>query len=161
MRSMYRTPSKYIQELGFRSKLEAIVNQQLVKSKVRFSYEGNLNLIRYEVPRSKHRYLADFLLSNGIIIEAKGLFDSNDRMKHLLIKEQYPILDIRFLFQNSRKKIRKGSKTTYASWCNKNGFLYCDMVIPDEWLSEKKDKDELEEIISTLKRFGGGDAKSR
>lgn len=31
-------------------------------------------------------------------------------------------------------KISKGSKTSYADFCNKNGFLYADKEIPDEWL---------------------------
>ena len=60
-----------------------------------------------------------------------------DRQKHLLIKVQHPELDIRFLFQRSKSRISKTSKTTYADWCEKHGFLYCDLHIPKEWLMEK------------------------
>jgi hypothetical protein len=53
----------------------------------------------------------------------------------LLIKEQHPDLDIRLLFQNAYNKIRKGSKTTYAMWCEKKGILYAHKQIPKQWLS--------------------------
>ena len=76
----------------------------------------------------------DFILPNGIIIESKGRFVPDDRKKHLKVREQNPKLDIRFVFSNSRNKIRKGSKTTYAMWCEKNNFLYADKRIPDEWI---------------------------
>jgi hypothetical protein len=58
-----------------------------------------------------------------------------DRKKHLLIREQYPNLDIRFVFTNSKAKINKGSKTTYADWCDKNSFKYADKLIPKEWFN--------------------------
>ena len=59
-------------------------------------------------------------------------------MKHLCIKKQHPNLDIRFVFTSSKAKLRKGSKTSYADWCEKNGFLYADKDVPQEWLDEKK-----------------------
>jgi len=147
----YHIPDRAVAALGFRSKLEMILNQQLVDSGVKFSYEGPLNVIRYVKPETNHRYLADFLLENGIIIEAKGMFTSDDRKKHLYIKEQYPQLDIRFLFMSSRNKLSKSSKTTYAMWCDKHGFIYADKCIPQAWLEEKKDETEYMEIIRTLK----------
>jgi hypothetical protein len=51
-----------------------------------------------------------------------------------LIKQQHPELDIRFVFSNSRSRISKQSKTTYADWCEKNGFMFADKSIPKEWL---------------------------
>ena len=64
-----------------------------------------------------------------------------DRRKHIQIKKQHPELDIRFVFENSKSKIRKGAKTSYADWCMKNGFRYYDRIIPEDWLKEKgKDK---------------------
>lgn len=77
-------------------------------------------------------------LSRKIIVETKGRFVTADRLKHLEIKKQHPRLDIRFVFQNSRQRISKSSKTTYAAWCEKNGFLYADKKIPDAWLEEAK-----------------------
>lgn len=90
----------------------------------------------YTVPVSYHEYTPDFRLPNGIFIETKGRFVLEDRKKHVLIKQQHPELDIRFVFQNSKNKIRKGSPTTYADWCKKHGFLYADKTIPQEWLDE-------------------------
>ena len=103
---------------------------------VTFTYEETK--IRYIQPASEHQYTADFELDNGIIIESKGRFLVADRKKHLLIKRQQPHLDIRFVFSNSKQKLNKGSRTTYADWCNKNGFLYADKEIPDSWIKERR-----------------------
>jgi len=63
----------------------------------------------------------------------------SDRVKHLLIREQHPELDIRFVFSNSGNKLGKKSSTTYAQWCDKYGFKYADGFIPVEWTKEKGD----------------------
>jgi len=83
-------------------------------------------------------YTPDFVLDNGIIIETKGLFTSEDRRKHTEVQKQHPELDIRFVFTNERSKLYKGSKTTYAMWCEKNNLKYATRVIPLKWLKEKK-----------------------
>lgn len=147
----YHKPAAAIAKMGFRSKLEMQVNQQLVDAGLSFSYEGPMNVIRYTHPVTNHRYLADFLLGNGIIIETKGIFDAQDRKKHLYIQDQYPILDIRFVFMNSNNRLSKSSKTTYAAWAEAHGFLWADKLIPDAWLNEKKDPSELQAIITLLK----------
>ena len=82
------------------------------------------------------KYTPDFRLPNGIIVETKGRFISDDRKKHLLVQQQHPDLDIRFVFSNSKAKLNKGAKSTYADWCIKHGFLYADKTIPEEWLNE-------------------------
>lgn len=69
-----------------------------------------------------------------LVIETKGRFVTADRQKHLLIKEQHPLIEVRFVFQNSRQKISKKSKTTYADWCGKHGFVFADKVVPNGWL---------------------------
>jgi hypothetical protein len=121
---------------GFRSGLEEKIADQLNKMEIPFEYE-NIT-IKYLKPAKASRYTPDFVLHNGIIIETKGRFMVDDRQKHLLIKEQHPDLDIRFVFTGSRSKISKTSNTTYADWCNKHGFLYADKFIPDAWLLEPK-----------------------
>lgn len=90
----------------------------------------------YVIPESNHTYCPDFVLPNGVIIEGKGIFDADDRKKHLLIRQQHPLLDIRFVFTSSKTKLYKGSPTTYAAWCDKHGFLYSDKVIPKAWMVE-------------------------
>lgn len=120
---------------GYRSGLEHVVLTSLQDRKCNAQYE----CIKIEWEDLQYRsYTPDFLLTNGIIIETKGRFTPEDRRKHLLIKKQHPDLDIRFVFTNSKSKLRKGSKTTYADWCDKYGFLYADKDVPDEWINEKK-----------------------
>lgn len=109
---------------------------QLRSLGVPVSYEEFV--IEYTQPEKKRKYTPDFVLPNSIIVETKGVFDVADRQKHLWIKEQHPDLDIRFVFSNSKAKLRKGSPTTYAMWCEKNGFKYADKLIPVAWLKEKK-----------------------
>lgn len=92
--------------------------------------------ISFVEPAKNRKYTPDFSLPNGIIIETKGIFSSDDRKKHLLIKEQHPELDIRFVFSNANAKIYKGSKTRHRDWCEKNGFKWSHRHIPKEWLAE-------------------------
>lgn len=94
--------------------------------------------IKYVQPSKVRTYTPDFVLPNGIIIETKGRFTTADRQKHLMILEQYPELDIRFVFSNPNQKINKGSKTSYGMWCERHGFKYAKELIPKEWLREKK-----------------------
>ena len=121
---------------GYRSGLEEDLAESLKARGVKYTYEETK--IRYVQPATEHQYTADFELENGIIIESKGRFLVADRKKHLLIKRQQPHLDIRFVFSNSKQKISKASRTTYADWCNKNGFLYADKEIPDSWIKERR-----------------------
>ena len=117
---------------GFRSGLEMDIDNSLKEQGVDGEYEQHI--IEYVKPETKHKYHPDFRLPNGIFVETKGRFLTDDRKKHLLIKAQCPELDIRFLFQNSKSKISKGSKTTYADWCVKYGFKFADKEIPADWL---------------------------
>ena len=120
---------------GFRSGLEEDVAKMLTEAGIPFTYEETK--IKYIKPASEHQYTPDFVLDNGIIVETKGRFLIADRKKHMLIKRQQPHLDIRFVFSNSKQKLNKGSYTTYAQWCVKNGFMYADKTIPENWLKER------------------------
>ena len=119
---------------GYRSGLEEEIANQLSQAGVAYSYEERV--IPYTKPESRHKYTPDFVLHNGIIVESKGRFVTDDRKKHLLIKAQHPDLDIRFVFTRSKTTISKASKTTYADWCVKHGFLFADRCIPAAWLAE-------------------------
>jgi len=123
-------------QAGYRSGLEEDTAEFLRTKNVEFTYEKEK--IRW-LDMKYRTYTPDFVLANGIIIETKGRFISNDRRKHKEIKDQYPDLDIRFVFSNSNQKLYKGAKSSYGDWCKKNGFKYADKVIPDEWLEEIKD----------------------
>ena len=106
-----------------------------------FAHYLNKNSIKYEYERDKLEYIVDpktycpdfYLSEYDFYIETKGRLTSADRVKHLYIKKQRPDVDIRFIFINSRKKLYKGSPTTYAKWCDRHSFLYADNVIPKEW----------------------------
>ena len=123
---------------GYRSGLELKTAQYLDNLLIKYKYEK----VKIEWEDLTYRtYTPDFVLYNGIIIETKGMFTAADRKKHLAIKKQHPHLDIRFVFENSNRKLRKGAKTRYYQWCNKYDFDYYDRIIPEEWLKEKgKDK---------------------
>ena len=123
---------------GYRSGLELKTAQYLDNLFIKYKYEK----VKIEWEDLTYRtYTPDFVLYNGIIIETKGMFTAADRKKHLAIKKQHPHLDIRFVFENSNRKLRKGAKTRYYQWCNKYDFDYYDRIIPEEWLKEKgKDK---------------------
>lgn len=119
---------------GYRSGLEHKVAQSLDDQGFEYLYEK----VKIEWEDLAYRtYTPDFVLNNGIIIETKGMFTAADRRKHLAIKKQHPNLDIRFVFENSRRKLRKGAKSTYGEWCVKYDFRYYDRIIPEEWLKEK------------------------
>ena len=118
---------------GYRSGLEKSIGDALRRQAVEFEYEATK--ISYTKPTTKHKYTPDFILPhNGIVIEAKGIFVLEDRKKHLLVREQNPDYDIRFVFGNAHNKLYKGSKTTYADWCNKNNFKWAHKEIPQSWL---------------------------
>lgn len=125
--------SKHI-DRTYRSGLEDKVSEQLKNAGVDVRYEAYK--IPYTIPASSHVYTPDFVMPNGVIVETKGIFSPEDRKKHLLIQEQYPNLDVRFVFSNSKTKLYKGSKTTYADWCTKNNFQYADKWIPESWWKE-------------------------
>ena len=131
-----RPATKRARKLGFRSGFEITIAKQLDAEKVKYTYETVL--LPYKVPQKIATYKPDFVLDNGIFIEAKGLFQTKDRQKHLLIKEQHPDKDIRFVFSNSKIKISKKSKTTYGMWCERYDILYADKKIPKEWLNVTK-----------------------
>lgn len=116
----------------FRSGLEAAVIENLKETATEFEYET----LKIKYQKKPSTYTPDLLLGNGVIIEVKGYFDTEDRTKHLLIQEQHPELDIRFVFQASNKKIHKSSPTTYADWCEKHNFKYADKVVPIAWIKE-------------------------
>ena len=120
---------------GKRSGLETKVASQLDAEKVEYEYEPEW--IPYERHTRAAKYLPDFKLKNGIIIETKGRFETADRQKHLMIKASNPDLDIRFVFSNPHARISKQSQTTYAMWCEKNGFKYSKQIVPPGWSHEK------------------------
>ena len=119
---------------AFRSGLEERNAAHIERNGSTFEFEGYH--VPYVVPERAAKYYPDFLLGNGILIETKGIFETADRQKQLLIQEQHPDLDIRLVFSSSKSKLYKGSPTTYGMWCEKHGIKYSDKLIPLSWLKE-------------------------
>ena len=116
------------QRMRFRSKFEKDIALSLKREGVDFEYETlKIKFTKLAV------YTPDFIFPNGVIIEAKGFFKPSDRTKHILIQQQHPEYDIRFLFQNANNRLTKKSNTTYAAWCDRHGFKWCHKKIPRTW----------------------------
>lgn len=144
---------------GYRSGLEDQVSSDLTSRNIGFLYEQAK--LSYTIPARDARYTPDFIVRRDMkpvthdfksnpnwfedpefwrdhfCIESKGRWMPDDRKKHELIAKQYPSADIKFLFTRSKTPIRKGSKTTYADVCVKNGFDYADRVVPLEWFNRE------------------------
>lgn len=120
----------------FRSKFERRAAERLKKLGIPFRYEQKRDFIDYEVPARLAIYKPDFVIPGGPILETKGRLTVADRKKHLLLKEQFPELDLRFVFQRGSNPIRKGSKTSYLDWCERHGIPAIDFRdLDEEWLS--------------------------
>lgn len=135
-------------ETTCRNPFEQNIAKQLIDDGLAFDYEA-LNL-PVTIPSRVAKYKPDFTFRDcNIIIEGKGAFGGGHahynsssaaaRQKMLLVKEQHPHLDIRFVFSNPNAKIYKGSKTTYAKWADDHGFKWSKKTVPREWLNEIKE----------------------
>lgn len=129
-------PGKLTVRRSYRSGLEDKVGAQLEAAGIPCEYES-LKL-RYTVPAREHTYTPDWPCPHNIIIETKGWFqDASERQKMVLVKQCHPNLDIRFVFQNAKKPIYKGSPTSYAKWAESHGFPWADKgTIPPAWIIE-------------------------
>lgn len=129
--------SEILLKHGIRSGLEDVICKELTAKGVNYKYE-ELTL-EYTQPAKKRKYTPDVSLEDsGIIVEIKGRWVTADRQKIALVKAQYPEMDFRMVFSNSKTKISKRSKTTYGDYCDKLGIPYADKTIPDSWLNKRK-----------------------
>ena len=119
---------------GYRSQFEADVAAALKASAPDVAYEPVR--IPYTVTLNP-TYKPDWALpSQAVFLEAKGEFPKADRDKMLLLKQQYPHLDIRFIFQNPNA--RTAGRQTCAKWAEEYGFKWCKGPgIPPAWLKHK------------------------
>jgi hypothetical protein len=129
-------PRRKPQRPVFASKFEQRLANDLERRKIAYEYEA----LKITYQRKPSDYIPDFVLPNGIIIEAKGYLSQSDRVKMKLIKEQHPALDIRFVFQRASNTISRKSKTTYAKWAERHGFPWAEGTVPKEWLEESPTK---------------------
>jgi hypothetical protein len=126
---------KFHTKAGYRSGLEEKNAARIANAGFTSAYEEHS--LKYNVPSRIARYTPDFpMLHNGVIVETKGMFVTADRQKHILIKNDHPDLDVRFVFSNPNSRISKTSSTSYAMWCEKHGFVFAKGLIPTAWLRE-------------------------
>lgn len=123
-----------------RSKLELKFEEIIKDFQAEYDYE--VTKISYTVPESNHIYTVDWTLINGLLVETKGyLSDHKERYKYVLLKQQYPEMDLRFVFDNPNK-LCGGTKMTHAKWAEKYGFPYCSIKDVDQiesWIKEKNE----------------------
>jgi hypothetical protein len=113
----------------YRSKFEASIAASLKQRGLAFDYETVP--LPYTISAV---YTPDFVLPNGVIVETKGLFDSDDRRKMVAVKAQHPGLDIRLCFQKADVKLSRAPRSlTYWQWAERHGFLWCEGNIPTTW----------------------------
>ena len=124
------TKLKNKKNIKFRSKLEKKVADLMTELGVAYEYETTK--ISYTIP---HNYTPDFILPNGVILEAKGYWAPSDRRKVLAVKRDNPDIDLRMIFQSPFNTISKKSKTTYAQYCERHDIPWTSYAnIPLKWL---------------------------
>ena len=117
----------------FRSKFEESIYEAAKRSRRSLKHEPHF--LPYIM---KGSYLPDFILPNGIYIEAKGYLDAAACRKMKAVKASNPHLDIRFIFQNANGKRNKRAKLRNWEWAEKHGFPWAEGTIPLAWWKEKR-----------------------
>ena len=133
----YKRLASLRRNTGFRSQFEADINAGLPEGSARYEAVH----IPYKVSVQR-RYTPDWILpQQAIMIEAKGRFTKADRDKMLLVKTQWPDLDIRLVFMSLTAKVTKAM--TVADWAKQHGFPCCKgPAIPAAWLEHKPSKQQ-------------------
>lgn len=91
------------------------------------------------MPEVKRKYTPDFWLDSKTFIEVKGKLDLDTRKKMAQVRAQNPGMTMILVFGKPSNLLYRGSKTTYADWADKNGFLWCDTDNMDLILRERCD----------------------
>jgi hypothetical protein len=114
----------------YRSRLEAEVARKARSNKIPLEYEPfDIDFVQ---PAKKRKYKPDFVLQNGVIVEVKGRLTLADRQKMVMVRDQHPELDIRFVFKTDNW-LTNAKKNKYSDWCEANGFQYAFGAIPKSW----------------------------
>lgn len=144
MAPINRSAAARARALGYRSGLESRNAKRLDEAGTDYDYEPFK--LPFTQPAKPRTYTPDFVLPNGIIIDTKGRWTTEDRQKFKMIKEQNPDLDIRMVFSNPLQKIGKKSSTTYAMVAQKIGLPWAKEFIPQEWIDEPPNQVSLDAI---------------
>lgn len=124
--------------IGLRSIGEVRFAADLMAKRVKYEYEVD----RFSYTPKVKTYCPDFRIKkrkrNGgyMYIEYKGNLRGSDRTTLRLIKQQYPEMDLRIVFEKPLNKLNRRSKTTYAMWAEQYNFPWADKKLPEEWARE-------------------------
>lgn len=123
--------------INFRSGFEKAVYEHATGHKHKLEFEPADAIVRYTKPAKMARYIPDFRLPNGILVETKGRFPYADRNKMCLVRDANPELDIRIVFQRAGNRLTKSKNSmTYWEWAEKHNFRWSEGTIPEEWWKE-------------------------
>lgn len=133
----------------YRSKFEFDIAEDLTSRGIKFEYEPHKVAFSRKAYRGEcldcgstnvgvsAMYLPDFLLPNGIYIEAKGRFTSKDRTKTLDIlasNNDITRINYRILFMQD-KHTTVAKRLRYTEWCEKHNIICAvGSVVPEEWV---------------------------
>jgi hypothetical protein len=137
------------------AKAEVNYAKMLDRFKIPWMYESEV--LPWVPPKKK--YTPDFMLpkkdGSKLFIEFKGYLRPRDKTKMRMIKKQYPDMDIRIVFMNSKRAQYSGAKTNYGDWANNNKYQWHNLnwtgkyearlenatiedILPESWLKEIK-----------------------
>ena len=107
------------------------VARNLEDYRVAFGYETMI--LPVTLPNGKRiTYTPDFVIKPGFCIEAKGFLSRDDMIKFMAVSRQYPTLNLRFVFSNS--KLQTHERERYSTWAKRAGFPFTDVdEIPMSW----------------------------
>ena len=121
---------------GFRNQFEERLGSFLDDKRVAYEYETLV--LSYTL---EGKYKPDFILPNGIIIEAKGFFRTNAQRTLRAVQKAHPKLDIRLVFYNQNQKVQ-GSKLKCYEWAVKYKYKFANGSIPEEWITNYSPKNK-------------------
>jgi hypothetical protein len=126
-----RLAKKYAKMAGMRSMGEVRCAADMDKRKIKYKYEA----IKIQYQYEPQVYTPDFVLENDAVIEYKGKMTNETRKKILAIIRCNPNIRFHLVFEKPNNKIRKGSKTTYWQWAEKNNIPWSEHFVREEWLN--------------------------
>jgi hypothetical protein len=127
-----RMARQYAKLCGMRSMGEVRCAADMKRRRIPYKYEATTLTYQHE----PQKYTPDFLLykSDDLLIEYKGKMTNETRKKLLSIQRCNPDQRICLVFEKPNNKIRKGSKTTYWQWAEKNNFPWSEHYVKSGWL---------------------------
>ena len=121
---------------GFRNQFEERLGSFLDERRIAYEYETLI--LGYTL---EGKYKPDFILPNGIIIEAKGFFRTHAQRALKAVKKKHPKLDIRLVFYNQNQKVQ-GSNLKCYEWAEKYKFKFANGSIPEAWITNDSTKNK-------------------